>query len=222
MPLVTVQGHAVRHVPAERGTVHVRIKATADDTRSPRERADSAFGAVASLAASAVADGAATWWGADGVVTWSATQWHKPSAHVDGVYLDRHHAAASIDVKFSDVPRLHAFVLDVHQVPDARVHRVEWTLTEATRRDALRATRTGAALDARSRAEAYAGALGLSEVAIVHLYDEGLRPGLARGAAETGVGARNGVGSGGDTGDLALHPDQISVTTVVTADFEVR
>ncbi len=222
MPLITVEGRADRHLPAERGSVHVRIRTKGEDSKIPRAHADRTFDAVASLAKHEASAGAATWWGADGVVTWSAKEWHKPSSHVDGNYVDRHHAAASITVKFSDFARLQAFVVAVSQVPNAAIDRVEWTLTEATRRLAVQATRTKAALDARSRAKAYADAVGFSDVSLVRLYEEALRPGLGHVAHESGVGARNGVSSAGDTGDLALHPDQITVTTVVTADFEAR
>jgi len=222
MPLITVEGRADHHLPAERGTVRVRVRSTADDPLVPRARATRAFDTLASLARSEVAAGSATWWGADGVVTWSAKEWHKPSAHVEGTYVERHHAAAGITVKFSDFSRLHTFVSTAAEVPDATVHQVEWTLTEAARDRAVRTARTAATQDARSRADAYARAAGLSDVSLVHLHEAGLRPGIGHGGDTSGVGARNGVASHGATGDLALHPDQITVTAVVTADFEAR
>ncbi|WP_162616348.1 SIMPL domain-containing protein [Xylanimonas allomyrinae] len=222
MPLFTVEGRAVRHLPAERGTVYVAIRAQSDDPQSAQFAANRAFGTVVELAKGAAADGAATWWGANGVVHWSAKEWHKPKPHLDGTYVDRHFAGATLRVKFADFGRLHTFVTSAAAVPAVRVTSIEWALTENTRDAAVSTTRVAAVTDARARAEAYATAAGYTSVALVHLYEERLRPGLGHRGEESGVGARNDVASAGDTGDLSLHPDQITVTTVITADFEAE
>jgi hypothetical protein len=222
MDVITVEGRAVRHLAAERATVRVRIRCEhASQVDGTAEDAAALLREVSVLARAEADAGAATWWGAEPVVTWVEKEWVKPSAHADSVLKRRHVAGAGVQVKFRDFGRMTAFAARVNGLQGAEVANVSWALTESTR-DALTAeTRRDAAVDARLRAEAYATALGEHSVTLVHLYEEGLRPSGPSGSKQqSGVGARNGVTTSGGTGDVRLHAEQIEVTAVVTADFE--
>jgi hypothetical protein len=222
MAVITVEGRAVRHLAAERATVRVRIRFE-HPTPVDRTAQDAAalLREVSTLARAEADAGAATWWGAEPVVTWVEKEWVKPSAHADKVLQQRHVAGAGVQVKFRDFARMTAFAARANALQGAEVAHVSWALTEKTRDALTSETRRDAAVDARLRAEAYASALGQNHVTLVHLYEEGLRPAGPYGAKQqSGVGARNGVTTSGSTGDLRLRVEEVEVTAVVTADFE--
>lgn len=220
MPLITVAGRATQSHPAERGTVHVVVGFAGEDRADVMARCEQTHRSLVGQAKELVAEGAATWWGADQVVAFPYDEWIKPSAHKDQVKVRRFRADAAIHVKFADFAALSAWVAAITVEPGVSLRSIDWTLTEARRDRVVAEVRNQAALDSVTRAQAYADALGLGAVALVALYEDGLRPDVVPGGAPGPGVAMRAAGASEGGGGFELRPDDIDVSAVVTADFE--
>ncbi|MFD1824662.1 MULTISPECIES: SIMPL domain-containing protein [Mumia] len=221
MPRITVAGRATQSHPAERGTVQVLVSFAGERRADVVARSEQAHASLVEQAKDAVAGGAATWWGADQVAAFPYDEWIKPSAHEDQIKVRRFRTNAAIHVKFADFAALSSWVGAVSLEPGVTIRSIDWALTEAHRDRVVAEVRAAAALDAVTRAQAYADALGLGPVRLTALYEDGLRPHIGSGGAPgPGVAMRAAAGGGGNGGGFELQPDDIDVTAVVTADFE--
>lgn len=218
MPRIVVTGHASRELPAERGTVRVRLGLIGDRREEVLTQATRLHVLVAELAKAQVAQGAATWWSAGNVIAAAREEWVKPKPNVDAVTVVRFWAGADLQVKFRDFGALADWSTLVAQHEGVAVGSVEWALTESHRTSVVEEVRTAAAQDAVLRAGAYARSLGLGPVRLVALYEDGLRPHVGT-TAGFGQSMRLG-GSASPAGGIELRPEDIEVTATVTADFD--
>ena len=170
---ITVRGSFATFERPERGTVHATI---AYDGPAP----EPVYGRVArdlEVVKSSIGrlddkeNGAVTWWSADQLRTWSNRPWNKDGKQLPLV----HHASVDLEVKFRDFSALSRWVGEhVANTEGFRVARVEWALT-AKRREALeKDVRARAVLDAVTRAQQYADALGLGQIRPVAIADAGM------------------------------------------------
>ncbi len=170
---ITVRGSFAAFERPERGTVHATIAYEGPAMEPVYGRVARDLDAVkASIAPLDNKDnGAVTWWSADQLRTWSNRPWNKDGKRLPLV----HHASVDFEVKFRDFSALSRWVGEhVANTEGFRVARIEWALT-AKRREALqKEVRTRAVLDAVTRAQEYADALGLGQVRPVAIADAGM------------------------------------------------
>jgi uncharacterized protein len=212
---ITVRGSFTAFERPERGTVHATIAYEGPAMEPVYGRVAGDLDAIKS-SVSALDDthnGPVTWWSADQLRTWSQRPWNKDGKQLPLV----HHAAVSLEVKFSDFGALSRWVgQHVANIEGFRVARVEWALT-AQRREALqKEVRTRAVRDAVTRAQEYSDALGLGPVRPVAIADAGMfgrRPEGAQPSAYTRAAAT------GAAPEVDLVPEHVEVAAAVDARF---
>jgi uncharacterized protein len=214
---ITVRGSFAAFEPPERGTVHATIASEGPAMEPVYGRVARDLEAVkASIAPlDDKENGPVTWWSADQVRTWSNRPWNKDGKQLPLV----HHARVDLEVKFRDFSALSRWVGEhIANTEGLRVARVEWALT-AKRREALeKDVRARAVLDAVTRAQQYADALGLGQIRPVAIADVGMlatRPESGPRAAFMRAAAVGGVP------DVELVPEHIEVSAEVDARFVV-
>ncbi|MFC8731450.1 SIMPL domain-containing protein [Luteimicrobium sp. NPDC057192] len=220
MPLIAVEGRAVRFQRAERGTLTVGVSFSGEAREPVLEHARRTHGRLVDEAKAHTDAGTATWWGADGVAAWAFHEWVKPEPHLDSQKVLRFRASSRIRVKFRDFSVLSTWASAVAERTGVSLDGVEWALTDTTRVTLTKEVRRSAALDARARASEYASALGLGEVRLVTLYEAGLRPDVGSRPGPTTVAARGAAASSTKGSGFELRPDDIEVTAAVSADYD--
>jgi len=213
---ITVRGSFAAFERPERGTVHATI---AYDGPAP----EPVYGRVArdlEVVKSSIGrlddeNGAVTWWSADQLRTWSNRPWNKDGKQLPLV----HHASVDLEVKFRDFSALSRWVGEhVANTEGFRVARVEWALT-AKRREALeKDVRARAVLDAVTRAQQYADALGLGQIRPVAIADAGM---LGTRPESGPQGALMRAAAVGGAPEVELAPEHIEVSAEVDARFVV-
>lgn len=209
-------------MPAERGTLRLRVQLVGPERVPVLEHAAQVHATLVAQARAHVDSGAATWWGSDSVLAWSSDEWVKPRPDKDAVKVTRFRAGADLRVKFRDFAALGRWAGEAATLTGVAVTGVDWALTE-TRRDAVvREVRTAATRDAVERARAYAAALGFTDVRPVALFEAGLRPHVGAGgmAGMAGVAMRGAAAPASASNGIELRPEDIEVTAAVTVDLE--
>jgi hypothetical protein len=212
---ITVRGSFAAFERPERGTVHATI-AYEGPAMEP------VYGRVARDLEAVKAsidplddkeNGPVTWWSADQLRTWSNRPWNKDGKQLPLV----HHASVDLEVKFLDFSALSRWVGEhVANTEGFRVARVEWALTVKRRVALEKDVRARAVLDAVTRAQQYADALGLGQIRPVAIADAGMlatRPESGPHAAFMRAAAIGGAP------DVELAPEPIEVSVEVDARF---
>ncbi|MDQ1512866.1 MAG: uncharacterized protein QOC59_708 [Microbacteriaceae bacterium] len=216
MVTIAVEGVARRFLPAERGTVRVVVRLESPDRAAASSAAAELHRRIAGEARAHVASGSATWWGADQVRLSTARRYLKDSDVTELYYV----AAADVSVKFADFDALSAWIASIGSLEGVDLDSIHWTLTDVHRVEVQREVRAEAVLDARERARAYAGVLGLDTIELQAVYEPGLRPNAssAHGGSSDFVLTRAMSAAGGGE-EFSLKPDDIEVGAAITADF---
>ncbi|MFV1366717.1 SIMPL domain-containing protein [Mycolicibacterium elephantis] len=216
---IIVRGTFKSSHPAERATVQASIGYSGPALEPAYRRVASDL-EVVKAAVENLANGddaAVTWWAAEQLRTWSVRPWDKDGKQLPLV----HHAAVSLEVKFRDFAALSAWVGEqIANVEGFHVAHIEWALT-GERGDALiRQARAQAVHDARERAQLYAEALGLGDVAPVAIADAGMLVSHFRYDDDSGLTVLRSGMSAAERGVAAeLVPREIEVNSSVDARF---
>jgi uncharacterized protein YggE len=213
MVTITVAGSARHQHPAERGTLRLEARLEGASRQEVVEAVAGTHTRLTSEAQGFDASGAATRWSAEQVRASSYVRFDGSAERGETVHV----ASASVRVRFRDFEALSTWITAVSAEPGITVDGVEWQLTDATRERAVRAVRIEAVQDARARAVAYAGALGLERVTAVRLSEPGTNLDYA---AQEGGGMMRAAAFGKSAPALALTPEDITVSATVTAEFE--
>ncbi len=208
MVSISVAGSASTAVPAERGVVHVEVHAEGDDRDHVIDRATGLHGRLVAEARQHVSAGAATTWSAAQVTASTETRYHGDAETPVQV------ATAALTVRFKDFHALGAWVAKIGQDADARVHGIDWALTDSKRAEVLRDVRREAVEDAALRAATYASAAGAGRPKLTGLAEPGIRH-----EAPT-VSLRAAARSADGPAAFTLRPADIVVECTVLADFE--
>jgi uncharacterized protein YggE len=212
---IAVEGVARRFLPAERATVRVVVRLEGRDRPTTSSAAAELHRRITGEARDHVERGAATWWGADQVRLSTARRYVKDSDVTEVHYV----AAADITVTFADFGALSTWIASLGTLEGADLDSIGWTLTEVHRTEVQREVRAEAVLDARERARAYAGALGLETLELRAIYEPGLRPNASSG---DGMGSdftlTHALAASGAE-EFSLKPEDIEVGAAITADF---
>ncbi len=218
---ITVRGSFAAFRPPERGTVHATISYEGPAMPPVYARVARDLEAV-KASIEPLHDGArgpVTWWSAQQLHTWSNRPWNK-----DGKLLPMvHHASVGVEVKFLDFTALSRWVADhISGTEGFRVSRVEWALTVKNRDELRRQVRTEAVLDAATRAQQYADALGLGQIRPVAVADAGmLGNGLHPDGGGHGTAFMRAAAAPGGGADVELVPQDIEVSAAIDARFVV-
>jgi uncharacterized protein YggE len=204
-------------VPAERGTAHIEVALEGPDRAEVVDAVAKLHTDLSSQAETLVGTGAATLVHANTVWSRTEARYVKDSE----VALHVEVASAELRVTFRDFAALSEWTSKVGVIAGARVNGITWTLTDDTLAATQREMRISAVRDAQARARGYADALGLSDLILHRIWEDGLRPG---GDVGGGPMARKGYGMMEDAmmATVELRPSDITVDATITADFEAR
>lgn len=210
MATISVLGSASRSLPPDLGTARVIVRLEGVD-RGAVTRAAAALHARVTGEARRLEERGA-------VIGWTAGQvWTSTVDHHRGRQPPERRATATATVRavFRDFAALGEWLASLAGTDGLELAGVEWALTEQHRREAEREVRREAILDARSRALAYAEALGFEGVE--------LRTAAEPGTRQSGYDvryAREEMAAGTEAYDL--HPDDLEVEAAIVAEFTAR
>ncbi|MDJ0395125.1 SIMPL domain-containing protein [Rhodococcus sp. G-MC3] len=208
---VVGQGHAT--FPPERCTVHLTVRS---DGRTAESAAEPAHMLVKEL--TGLIDPLFN--PSDGPIdTWSLDQVrhsrNRPFNH-DGEQLPYvYQALASIDVEFSQIDVIDAFVYAVSALDGVDIGHFDWKLTDDSAAEKSRHVRTLAVQDAVEKAEVYAESVGRSSIIALAIADPGLL-GVSASDQEYAVAAR--AYKSAEDG-FELKPQAITIRSEVHARF---
>lgn len=164
--------------------------------------------------------------GTDVVVDWSSKRlsvraerpWNNEGKRLAPVY----YASIDFTATFTEASELSIWVSDISAWDGVEVGWVNWHLTPSTRNRVEREVAAAAVGVAVTRAEAYAGALGLSTVTPLEIADVGL---ISNGQSDPGaplMKARAGAFAADASPAMEYEPDDLTVTATVEARFVAR
>ncbi len=152
--------------------------------------------------------------------TWSLDQVrhsrHRPFSNEGEQLPYLYQALASIDVEFSQLDVIDAFVYAVTALDGVDIGNFDWTLTENSVAENTRHVRKLAVQDAVTKAEVYAQTFGLLAVTPLAIADPGLL-GVTTGQPDYAVAAR--AYQSGDGSGFELKPQNITLRAEVHAKF---
>ena len=211
MATISVLGSAARSLPPDLGTARIVVRLEGVDRAAVARAAVALHGRLAGDARRLEEQAAVTRWTAGQV--WTSTVDH----HRGGTRPPERRAVATATVRvtFRDFAALGEWLADLAGTDGLELAGVEWELTPEHRQEAERAVRREAILDARSRALAYAEALGFEGVEL-RTADE---PGSRR--LDVDVRYASMAASGGAEA-YDLHPDDLEVEAQIAAEFTTR
>lgn len=131
-------------------------------------------------------------------------------------------AHASIRADFTDFVALADLAAQLGAMEGLELNRVEWRLTDDTRRELVNACLTRAVEQARDRALTMARAAGESAVAFVQLADPGLlgqRPTVESFGGLPQAGMMRSAMMSDDLAGIEIQPEDLTVSGVVEARF---
>jgi uncharacterized protein YggE len=217
--IISVAASADTHHTPERATVQLTLEFEGPERQPVFEKTRELHAAMSeSLRAlhDPIAD-AVTRWSADQVSVWGQRPWSQDGAQLPPVY----HATTTVRARFRDFSELATWLDSVAFRDGVTVASVEWSLTSSTRSRLQADAQKTAIVTARSKAQSYAEALGLSNLRPIAVADPGML------GDDTGAGTGMGVArfaahemaksSGG--GPLDLTPADVVISASIEARF---
>lgn len=210
---ITVRGDAERRVPPERAIVRATVHADGPERGPVIERVGSLAEPVRDGLLAHQRSGEVIEWSSGRVSVWSERPWNQ-----DGLQLPLvHHAALELSATFTDLGALSWWVGDIADTEEVQIASVEWALHPETRVTLEREVAADAVRAAVERAEAYAIAIGRSEVEAVQIADVGLLG--TPGAPEAAPKMMRAMAMDAAGPALELQPADLVVTATVEARF---
>ena len=160
--VITVTGHGEATYPPERCTVSLTVQfdgPTAEDATTPAvETVHHLTEQITALFDSA--NGPVNWWS-----LYQVRHSRRRPYNSDGIQLPYvYRAAAGIEVKFSQLDAIDAFVGSASNMDGVDVNNLRWALTTKNRDQHILEVRDVAVRDAMTKATAYASSVGRSTV----------------------------------------------------------
>lgn len=218
--VITVQGRHAERYPAERA----RLQLSVNHDGSGREPVFAAATATAERVRDDLTTlhdasaGPVVSWSSDTVRVWGDRPWNSEGKKLPMVF----HAVINFTATFSDFDALARFVESAATTDGVTIGNLEWALTEQRQLSVDNDVRAHAVADAVARAQAYAKAIGLSNVTATAIADPGML-GEPSGAAGSGYelasASRGFMKTDGGAAELSLSPEDIEVSAVVDARF---
>jgi uncharacterized protein YggE len=211
--VITVRGEQERRVAPERAVVQLSVRADGPDRGPVVDRVNAATAPIRDGLEAHQRSGEVTEWSSGRVSVWSERPWNNEGRQLPPV----HHASVDFLATFADFTALSWWLGETADADEVQVTAITWDLTPATRAAVERDVASDAVRVAVTRAEAYAEAIGRSDIEPTEIADLGLlvgRPESAASAPKMRMAAMDAAGPA-----LALQPADIVVSAAVEARF---
>jgi uncharacterized protein YggE len=212
--VITVRGEQERRVAPERAVLQLSVRADGPDRGPVVDRVNAATAPIRDGLEAHQRSGEVTEWSSGRVSVWSERPWNNEGRQLPPV----HHASADFSATFADFTALSWWLGETADADEVQVTAITWDLTPATRATVERDVASDAVRVAVTRAEAYAEAIGRSDIEPTEIADLGLLAGRPESAASAPkmmrMAAMDAAGPA-----LALQPADIVVSAAVEARF---
>ena len=216
---VTVRGEHEARVAPERATIRVGVRADGPERTAVVENVMRLAEPVRSSITDRADTGSVVEWTSKRLSVRAERPWSNDGKRLAPVY----YASIDFTATFAEASDLSIWVSDISPWDGVEVGWVDWHLTTATRAQIERDVAAAAVGVAVTRAEAYAGALGLHEVTPLEIADVGL---ISSGQPSPGapmLKARGGVAFAADAAPaMEYEPEEIVISATVEARFLAR
>lgn len=216
---ITVRGENEVHLSPERATVHVTVRvdgphrtAAVDDTMRLAEP-------VRTGLVERKNDGTVAEWTSKRLSVRAERPWNSEGRRLAPIF----HASIDFTATFTEASELSIWISDISARDGVEVGWVNWHLTPQTRAQVEREVAASAVGVAVARAEAYAGALGLSSVTPLEIADVGLISHADAAPAPRMAKMRGAAFAAADSAPaMEYEPEDIVVAATVEARFNAR
>ncbi|KQY76464.1 neuraminidase [Microbacterium sp. Root1433D1] len=216
---VTVRGEHEARVAPERATIRVGVRADGPEHTAVVENVMRLAEPVRSSITDRADTGSVVEWTSKRLSVRAERPWSNDGKRLAPVY----YASIDFTATFAEASDLSIWVSDISPWDGVEVGWVDWHLTTARRAQIERDVAAAAVGVAVTRAEAYAGALGLDEVTPLEIADVGL---ISSGQPSPGapmLKARGGVAFAADAApSMEYEPEEIVISATVEARFLAR
>lgn len=216
---LTVRGEHEARVAPERATIRVGVRADGPERTAVVENVMRLAEPVRSSITDRADTGSVVEWTSKRLSVRAERPWSNDGKRLAPVY----YASIDFTATFAEASDLSIWVSDISPWDGVEVGWVDWHLTTATRAQIERDVAAAAVGVAVTRAEAYAGALGLDEVTPLEIADVGL---ISSGQPSPGapmLKARGGVAFAADAAPaMQYEPEEIVISATVEARFLAR
>ncbi|WP_341975074.1 SIMPL domain-containing protein [Microbacterium sp. LTA6] len=215
---ITVRGENEARIAPERATIHVTVRAEG----AQRAPVVDLVMRLAEPVRTSIVDRK----NANSVVEWTSKSlavraerpWNSDGKRLAPVF----YGSISLTATFAEASELSIWVSEVSAWDGVEIGWVDWQLTPETRGRVEREVAAEAVGVAVARAQAYAGALGLTEVTPLEIADVGLMA-RAEAAAPPAMKMRGAAFAAADSGaSMEYEPEEIIVSATVEARFIAR
>ncbi|WP_336645297.1 SIMPL domain-containing protein [Microbacterium sp. USHLN186] len=209
--IITVRGEHELRVAPERATIQLSVSLEGPDRAEVVERTLAAAAPVRQGIEARKAAGSITEWSSQRMSVYAQRPWNKDGRKLAPVYR----ASVDFTTTFADFSEMSLWVIEISTDDGLAIGSIDWHLTPETEREVEREAATRAVGVAVSRAQAYAQALGLQNVAPREISDQGLMS-TERAAfmpvATTGAGMDSAMA-------LEFRGEEITVSATVEGRF---
>lgn len=213
---ITVRGENEAHIPPERATIRVTVRAEGPKRAIVVETAMSLAEPVRSGITERKDVGTVADWSSKRITVRADRPWSSEGKRLALVY------SASIDftATFTEASELSIWVSDISAQDGVEIGWVNWHLTPETLAEVERDVATSAVKVAVTRAESYAAALGLTSVTPLEIADVGL---ISHGQPPAGsprmMARAPAFASAESAPAMEYEPEDIAVSATVEARF---
>lgn len=216
---VTVRGEHEARIAPERATIRLSVRAEGAERTAVVESVMRLAEPVRDSVTERAEGGSVVDWTSKRLSVRAERPWNSEGKRLAPLY----YASIDFTATFLEASELSIWVSDVSPWEGVEVGWVDWHLTTETRARVEREVAAQAVGVAVTRAEAYAGALGLDSVTPVEIADVGL---ISTGQPDPGapmMKARGGVAFAADSAPaMEYEPEEIVISATVEARFIAR
>lgn len=216
---ISVRGEHESRVVPERATIRITVRTEGPERASVADQVKRLSDPLRTSITQRKDAGTVAEWTSERLTVSADRPWNNEGKRLALVYR----ASVDFSATFTDPSELSIWVSDISAWDGVEVGWVNWHLTTQTRSRIEREVASSAVSVAVARAEAYARALGLTEVRPVEIADVGLiSQGQTSGGPEM-LKARGAAFAAADSApSMQYEPDEIVVSATVEARFNAR
>ncbi len=216
---VTVRGEHERRVAPERATIRVSVRSEGPERTVVVEHVMRLADPVRTSITERADAGSIVDWTSTRLSVRAERPWSNDGKRLAPVF----YASVDFTATFAEASELSIWASDISPWDGVEVGGVEWHLTPETRTQVEQEVAAEAVGVAVTRAQAYAGALGLEQVTPIEIADAGLISKAQGSAVAPLMKARGGIAFAADAGPvMEYEPDEIVISATVEARFLAR
>ncbi|MFS6529025.1 SIMPL domain-containing protein [Microbacterium aurugineum] len=216
---VTVRGEHERRVAPERATIRVSVRSEGPERTVVVEHVMRLADPVRTSITERADAGSIVDWTSTRLSVRAERPWSNDGKRLAPVF----YASVDFTATFAEASELSIWASDISPWDGVEVGEVEWHLTPETRTQVEQEVAAEAVGVAVTRAQAYAGALGLEQVTPIEIADAGLISKAQGSAVAPLMKARGGIAFAADAGPvMEYEPDEIVISATVEARFLAR